>query len=279
MPNSRESSIWRSLAVAFGDGLAFGAGVKVLQTASKASGAPTQTGSEAVTGRIAGIEQRLHSLEEAGAKPAAVDPDFLKGLVLAVEDRLREQRGETDKRLADLQAGLALELRSLAQNDTGLAARVEESVETIKAEMVRLNREFGESVANIVAQQVSEQVTARIAEIDRSLDARIALVLNAALSERLPAALGIEAANLESRLRGEMDEKGREVAQLKERISETDSNVLEVILAIGQMCRQVAGRISKPEDAEAPAAQATAAAEGATAEQRPAKLWRVPLVG
>jgi len=31
MLNSRDSSIWRSLAVAFGDGVAFGVGVKLTQ--------------------------------------------------------------------------------------------------------------------------------------------------------------------------------------------------------------------------------------------------------
>src|SRR5580704_16942056 len=45
MQSSSDSSIWRSLAVAFGDGLAFGVGVKLSQNAARQIGAPQRSGS------------------------------------------------------------------------------------------------------------------------------------------------------------------------------------------------------------------------------------------
>ena len=40
MQSSRDSSLWRSLAVAFGDGLAFGVGMKLTQAAGRQVSAP-----------------------------------------------------------------------------------------------------------------------------------------------------------------------------------------------------------------------------------------------
>jgi len=42
MQNSRDSSVWRTLAVAFGDGLAFGAGVTLTRSAARLA-APRST--------------------------------------------------------------------------------------------------------------------------------------------------------------------------------------------------------------------------------------------
>src|SRR5581483_4532982 len=67
MQSSRDSSIWRSLAVAFGDGVAFGVGVKLAQGVQRpAAGAPPAPVQPAVDwSRIDQIEQRIASIEQA----------------------------------------------------------------------------------------------------------------------------------------------------------------------------------------------------------------------
>ncbi len=68
MPSSRDSSVLRSLAVAFGDGLAFGAGLKLTQRAAGAPGsASAHPGDLApLMERIAEIEKRV---EESARAP------------------------------------------------------------------------------------------------------------------------------------------------------------------------------------------------------------------
>jgi hypothetical protein len=356
MQSSRDSSLWRSLAVAFGDGLAFGVGMKLTQAAGRQltaphSSAPARFDSNPLAGRIEQIEHDLKRIERVERAPVtasgSVDQKVLEAIINAVEARLAEHGGQVERRLADLDARLAIELRSLDQQDNSISKRISEEIAALQKQMVGVNRQFGEAVARIVAEQVSSQVRAHAAALEQSLPARIAGAVEAAVEPRLAAArselqgslatlvaeqvdsqvearvsaweqalpgriaLAVEAAMeprlaaarretqeslaalvaeqvasqvqartavleaslqrqvpaaveasvgtavpdavsarvgpLEQQLRAQVEQKDREIAELRQRLADIDSNVLELILGIGQICRQAAARLAPPE--------------------------------
>ena len=254
MDSSRDSSVWRSLAVAFGDGLAFGVGMKLTQnTAAKPGTPPSQSD---VAGRLTRVEQRL---ERIAAGAPNLDPGVLDALMHALEARLQENAGLVDRSLAELEVKLAVELKALRQQDQDLAAATESQLEEVRRavaeqlqalrqqvdedgkalqnQLVALHREFAAAVADIVEEQVANQVEERLAE-----------------------AVSAQLGPIEERLREEIRQaaaaKHREIADLRQRITENDRNVLDVLLTVGDQFRQAAGRLGGP---PAPAEAAAAA--------------------
>jgi len=135
MDSSRDSSIWRSLAVAFGDGLAFGVGMKLTQNASRPTAGPEPEDST-LPGRLEEIERRLARVERtpaalpaSGAAPAPVqaqiDQKVLEAVVNALEARLKEHAGHVERRLAELEAKIAIELKALDRQDRAVEGRFE----------------------------------------------------------------------------------------------------------------------------------------------------------
>ena len=109
MQSSRDSSVWKSLAVAFGDGLAFGVGMKLSQNAAN----------------------HRDRIERGSATPPPVaaapfDRKVLEAVVNAVDERLKEHAGQVERRIAELEAKLALELKSLGKQDEALVSALEE---------------------------------------------------------------------------------------------------------------------------------------------------------
>src|ERR1019366_2022975 len=75
MQNSRDSSVWRTLAVAFGDGLAFGVGVTLTRTAARLAAARSATPElRPINTRTGEIEQRAGQARTAGMPPVAGAP-------------------------------------------------------------------------------------------------------------------------------------------------------------------------------------------------------------
>ena len=222
MQTSRDSSLWRSLAVAFGDGLAFGVGMKLTQTAARQV-APPRTESNVVTDRMDQVEQRVKRLEQTPAAAAPLDQKVLETIVAALEARLHEQAGQVDRRLADLEARITIELKSLDQKDHSIAGRIEEEIRTMQAEMINLHRQFGEAVARVVTDQVAAQVEARAGALESSLVARLAATVDAAVGKAVSVALS-----------SELERKDHEIAELRQRQANTDTNVMELVLGIGR---------------------------------------------
>ena len=247
MENSRDSSLWRSLAVAFGDGLAFGVGMKLTQTGA---GKPATAPESAPADRVSRLEQRLARLERApGSTSPALDHGVLDALVAALEARLQESGAKVDRRLAELEIRLAGELTALRQQDQSLASgsetrleeldvRVNEQVQalrqkvndertTLQNQVISLHREFAAAVADIVEEQVANQVEQRVEE---AVQARIA-----ALEE-----------HLREEIRQDSESQQREMSDLRQRLTENDRNVLDVLLTMGEVFRQAAGRLGAP---------------------------------
>jgi hypothetical protein len=71
MESSRDSSVWRSLAVTFGGGLALGAvGMKLTQTALRPAEAPPRPEPNTLTDRLSSMERRLEQMEQAPSAPS-----------------------------------------------------------------------------------------------------------------------------------------------------------------------------------------------------------------
>src|ERR1019366_5477381 len=152
MENDHDSSIWRSLAVAFRDGLAFGVGMKLTQNAARQPGAP-HTGATALADRFESLEQRMERLERT---PIAA-PKVIEAVVQAVDERLSDQAKQVERRLAGLEARIA-EVRS--QFDAEVAA--------VHDRMEGGMRGFAES-----EEQLREEIR-RVADSSSSFDASAA---------------------------------------------------------------------------------------------------------
>jgi hypothetical protein len=277
MENDRDSSIWRSLAVAFGDGLAFGVGMKLTQNVARQPGAP-HNGVTALADRFESLEQRMERLErtpiaapEAAPGPGSVGfaPKVIEAVVQAVDERLSDQAKQVERRLAGLEARIA-EVRS--QFDAEMAA--------VHDRMEGGMRGFAES-----EEQLREEIR-RVADSSSSFDASAAEAV-------------IETKLVPLRV---------EITEMRQKLAESDRAVLDLILAIGQMCRQAAERITDsappppesappPSDTEPPL-DGTSDSLGVAPEQpevsmdppfessapaftqlkKATSLWRVPLV-
>jgi len=238
MRETGDSSVWKSLAVAFGDGLAFGVGVKLSQNAQRAALAPADNST--ILNRLDWMEQRIRQIEAApaAAEPAppaaAFDHSVLEAITAALDARLSEHTSQVERRLADMEARMLLDTKALEQQDRSLASRMEQDLATLKGQVIALNREFAEQVGRIVAEQVSAQVAARTSGLEHSIRTHAMDAADDAVQERL------------APMRAEVSRKEQELTELREHIAATDTTVFDFILAMGEMCRQAAERLTPP---------------------------------
>jgi predicted nucleic acid-binding Zn-ribbon protein len=373
MESSRDSSVWRNLAVTFGGGLALGAvGMKLTQSALRPTELPLRpnlnlnpvTDRLDVTDRLGRMERRLERVEKApahAATPAAapVDQKVLEAVVGAVDARLHEHAGQVERRLADLEARMTVELQALHQQDRHVADTTEkyladiqhqfrEEVADLRAAVQAELSQVGESVSRMVTSQVTAQVDARAMALESSVERHAAATagqlaeqlaplraevaqantraeaLEQSVGSRVVTATAAAAAHFEEQLaplraevaqantraealeqsvetrvvtaaaaaefegrlaplRAEVAHKERELEELRHRLTESESAVLDVILAIGQVCRQAAERIgaraaAPPSDAvvTAPVPETPAAAEAVAEVAAPAVMEAPP---
>jgi hypothetical protein len=303
MESSRDSSVWQTLAVTFGGGLALGAvGMKLTQNVRRPAETLAPPDDHPLANRLAEIEHRLARVEHAPAPSTQLDHKVLEAIVGAVDVKLQEQSLKIESRIAALEGKMALELDALrAQNTAGAdsaKARIEEVQSQFLEQMLVLRtavvdelNHFGEAVSTLIADQVSVEVSARASSLEQIIEARIGAAAIAAVAASLEESL--------APLCAEAARKERELAEIQNRLRESEHNALEIILAIGQVCRQAAERISGPScpspgapsetsDAPTPIAPAPPAIEansstgiappGFTQPAPPGRLWRIPLV-
>jgi hypothetical protein len=326
MQNSRDPSLWRSLAVAFGDGVAFGVGMKITQNAARKAGTPAAHDPAPVTERLAEIEKRVAQMERAPMSravsgPANLDQQAMDALVHALEARLKEHAGQVERHLAELETRLTLELKALQQEDQAVAADAQAAIEetqnrldqqvldarrqadaemeALREHFIALHREFAGAVAGIVEGQVASQVetsTGKLKEsVESMIEERVANHVEASTG-KLKETVEFMIEERVAGLREELKAKDREITELRQRVTESDRNVLDIILGMGLLCRQAAGRLGGPVEPEEPQPKApeppqeiakpTDSTESAEASDVPgfaqpkqeSGLWRVPLV-
>ncbi len=312
MQSSRDSSVWRTLAVAFGDGLAFGVGVTLTRNAARLAAirsAPPEHRS--LNQRIAEMEERTRRARAVIAPPAAAPPTIPSAAVAAqavLDGRFAELGGRIDRGLAELGSKIQGDLNFLDTQDHELAEGVEARIDgmrreiadavaaqrqevdaemrALRAQVTAVHKEFAETLSRIVDEQIATTVTARLQAVGEDLR---------------------ETIREEIRL----NSKDQQIAELRERIDSQERNVLDVVMALGQSCLRAMERIAPAEPPAPPAslpaqaaiavgtngaaseAYAAVAAELAPAAETPAvdpalpafarplqrkPLWRIPIV-
>jgi hypothetical protein len=317
MESSRDSSVWRNLAVTFGGGLALGAvGMKLTQTALRPAEVMPRPEPNVLTDRLSDMERRLERVEHmpvsprpaAAAQPAAaqIDQKVLEAVIGAVDARLHEHAGQVERRLADMEARLAVGVRQdhqiadqLRQEAAALRAGMEQELRQVRESVARtvavetamhaemqtlrqqderfvdaagqrfedMRQEYSQQIADVrekVSRAFDAQAAAqekRFGELQRSMETRMVTAAAAAAAERVDLHL--------APLRAEIQQKEQELAELRQRLSDNEQSVLDIILAVGAACRQAADRMSGPRE-QPPAPPVVAAPVTAEAIPEPA---------
>jgi hypothetical protein len=306
--------MWRSLAVAFGDGLAFGVGMKLTQNVARQPGIQ-QSGTPTSADTLERLERRIERLEHtpiaapeaaAAPEPAGFARRVVETVVQAVDERLDEQAKQMERGLAELEArigGVRSQFDASRADASAAQASIEMKLAPLRAEVAAMRQRLAESdrmVADMAAVHNRVEGNMRgFAESDEQLRQELQRVADRASI--------FDAAAAEAVIETKLVPLRMEITEMRRRLAESDRSVLDLILAIGQMCRQAAERItdsapkqpeSAPPNTTEPPPDATGDSPGAAPEEpgaltdptlgasapaftqmkRGTSLWRVPLV-
>jgi hypothetical protein len=221
--------------------------------------------------RLNAIEKRVEHARQNQLLPGAVNQKVLEALVAVVDSRLQEQATQFEERLRTETTALRSEF-----NERFAAARrhAAEESELLRSQLAQLHREFAESLALTVDEQINAAVDARVGPAEAKLLGEI--------RDQVGRAAGLFASATDELLRDRLEPLETEVAELGKRLGENDRNTLDLILALGQVCLQTAERLS-PQAAPAPAVEPAPAPEAQppapAVEANGSKLlWRVGMV-
>src|SRR5882724_209871 len=109
MHGTRDDAVWKKLALALGDGLAFGVGVNLSNNAA-ARITPARPELGTLADRLNGIEQRIEKARHNNTLPGAFQQKMVEAVVMVVDARLRDQAAQIEKRVTDEIAALRGEM-------------------------------------------------------------------------------------------------------------------------------------------------------------------------
>ena len=229
MQSSRDSSVWRTLAVAFGDGLAFGVGVHLTQSAARraiaentarraiaentarraipegaARRAVAETAPSEFHPRVTGIQPPAQPRLEPAASSSAV--------LNLIDGRFREVGGQIDRRLAelevkfqialtDLNAGVRNELDTHSQSS---ATNSEARIEALRAELSALLAEQRRTASDELRTLRSQMIT---------VQKEFAETLSRLVDEQISKTIADRLEPLEARLQQSLREELRVAAE------------------------------------------------------------------
>src|SRR4051812_14171568 len=125
MQNSRDSSVWRTLAVAFGDGLAFGVGVTLTRSAARLAANRTAIPASAIAPTREPpksdwhkeVQHRTASPEllpvPPPPPPSPVATPPVEAALANISRRVTEAGSQIDRRLVEMEARIQRELDGL----------------------------------------------------------------------------------------------------------------------------------------------------------------------
>ena len=271
MQATRDSSVWRSLAVAFGDGLAFGVGMKLTQPA-RSTPAPAAPAADLspVARRLEQVEQRLSEVERTpralappperrAAQP--FDQKVLEAVVNALDTRLHEHTAQVERQIGDLQQRVTAELKTLHDQDRSIAGGLE-------SHLAELQEQFAGQLAairhSVEAERLAteEQLAGLRREVSGALNGQLEK-FQQQIREEVRQAVGNVAAMaasaadsaIEDRmapLRIALEARDREVAELRARLAGSDQATLDLLYGVGEICRRAAERYVAPQAEQPP---------------------------
>jgi hypothetical protein len=252
MRHQGESSLLKSLAVAFGDGLAFGVGVKIAQTSARK--------------RAAAVEPPLPAERNEPAEP--LDLQVLSKVLAAIDARL----AQSEQQIAvDLKAVEARQVQQSSQSQAALeeihcsmmerVAAVEHSAQTVEQRLaaaiqmaaeVRL-REYIDERVRAVETRLHDDITAA--------GDRTAKLLVETIDTRLLGRIEL--------LEGEVRRQAETIRTLRDTADGSQKKLHEVLEGIGRACQEAIGELEKKQEGSgeggsgpaAPAAEETSPAD------------------
>jgi len=199
MEKSNQSSFLKSLALAFGDGLAFGVAVKLAQ-------GPPRTREEGMTDlgplaeRLRKVEDRIDHTQtidkEALAKfGEGLDGRVLEKVIVALEARLTEHVGLVDRRLAEFDAQIALDLKAVDTHTAAQTSAVEQAIQQIESQV----RSYVTAAQQAGAEQIAG-VDQRLSALQETLPAKFREIIEA-VRQSMEARVALELTEVENRVK------------------------------------------------------------------------------
>ncbi|HXM40362.1 MAG TPA: hypothetical protein VN924_03875 [Bryobacteraceae bacterium] len=204
MEKSSQSSFLKSLALAFGDGLLFGVAMKLAQGPSKAR-EDEMTDLGPLAERLRKVEDHTQTIDkDALAKfGEGLDGRVLEKVIVALEARLTEHVGQVDRRLAEIDAQVALDLKAVDTHTAAQTGAVEKAIQQIEAQV----RDYVAEAQQASAEQISG-VDQKLSALQEALPAKFREIIEA-VRQSMEARVTLELTEMENRVasRGISSEK------------------------------------------------------------------------
>jgi hypothetical protein len=250
MKHQGDSSIFKSLAVAFGDGLAFGVGVMIAQVSSRkrAEAAPAELAAAPMAAPVA-----------PPAPPAAVeapaeslDLQLLSKVLASIDAKLVQHMGKVEQRLAQSEIQMGADLKALDNKQAQQSSRSQAALEEIHGtltERVKTAEREAQSVESRVAGFIESVVESRVQVIEERLHRdiveagdRTAKLLVQTIETKMLARIE----TLEAELRSQADV----IRSLRAEADGSRQRLHETLEGIGRVCQEAVRKLeTQPETA------------------------------
>ena len=198
MEKSNQSSFLKNLALAFGDGLLFGVAVKLAQGPTK-SRHGEMTGLGPLAERVRKVENRIELSQTTGKeglpRPGeSLDGRVLEKVILALEARLTEHMSGVERRLAEMDAQVALELQAAENHAASQVGDLERAIQQVEPTV----HDYVEMAQNKSAERISA-VDQKLSALQEALPAKFREIVDA-VRQAMEARLEVALTELESRV-------------------------------------------------------------------------------
>lgn len=195
MEKSGQSSFLKSLALAFGDGLLFGVAMKLAQGPSK-SREDEMTDLGPLAERLKKVEDQTQTIDKDALVKfgEGLDGRVLEKVIVALEARLTEHVGQVDRRLAEMDAQVALDLKAVDTHTAAQTNAVEKAIHQIEAQV----RDYVAEAQQSSAEQISG-VDQKLSALQDALPAKFREIIEA-VRQSMEARVALELTELENRV-------------------------------------------------------------------------------
>jgi uncharacterized protein YktB (UPF0637 family) len=195
MEKSSQSSFLKSLALAFGDGLLFGVAMKLAQGPSK-SREDEMTDLGPLAERLKKVEDHTQTIDRDALVKfgEGLDGRVLEKVIVALEARLTEHVGQVDRRLAEIDAQVALDLKAVDTHTSAQTGAVEKAIQQIEAQV----RDYVAEAQQSSAEQISG-IDQKLSALQDALPAKFREIIEA-VRQSMEARVALELTELENRV-------------------------------------------------------------------------------
>jgi hypothetical protein len=245
MKHQSDSSFLKSLAVALGDGLAFGVGMKIAQIAPKKRF------------EAAPVELLAPPVPATAAPPAeSLDLQVLSKVIAALDAKLAQHMGKVEQRLTDAATNTAAELQSLESRQTRQALNTQDAldrihasltgrIETVEQDAHALEAKLAVLLESAVQTHIQEYVDERIQALEQRLHRdiseagdRTAKLLVDTIENRMLDRIAM----LEGQVRGQAET----IRTLRAATHSGQQRLFELLAGFGRACQEAVKELEKP---------------------------------